>query len=175
MFDDIDLRILEMLKEDARVANAAIARDVDLAPSAVFQRIKKLEDKGVIQGYHARIDPGALDQGLLAFISVQTGEGARAKETAEMLAAVPEVMEVHRVVGDDCFYLKVRVKDTAALGALLDEKIQTLPPVASTNTTIVLSTAKDQDVRLPGTEHEPSGSPSADKASSQVSRRMKAS
>lgn len=149
MFDEIDLRILEMLKDDARIANAAIARDVGLAPSAVFQRIKKLEDQGVILGYHARIDPAALDQGLLAFISVQTGEGARAKETAEMLAAVPEVLEVHRVVGDDCFYLKVRVRDTGALGALLDEKIQTLEPVASTRTTIVLSTAKEQDVRLP--------------------------
>ena len=149
MFDEIDLRILEMLREDARVANAAIARDVGLAPSAVFQRIKKLEEQGVLQGYHARIDPAALDQGLLAFISVQTGEGARAKETAEMLAAVPEVLEVHRVVGDDCFFLKIRVKDTAALGALLDEKIQTLDPVASTRTTIVLSTAKEQDIRLP--------------------------
>lgn len=154
MFDQIDLRILEMLKEDARIANAAIARDVGLAPSAVFQRIKKLEDQGVIRGYHARIDPAALDQGLLAFISVQTGEGARAKETAEMLATVPEVLEVHRVVGDDCFYLKVRVKDTGALGALLDEKIQTLDPVASTRTIIVLSTAKEQDVRLPDSAPE---------------------
>lgn len=149
MFDDIDLRIMQMLKKDARVANAAIARDVGLAPSAVFQRIRKLEEQGVITGYHARIDPGALDQGLLAFISVQTGEGARAKETAEFLASVPEVLEVHRVVGDDCFFLKIRVRDTAALGALLDEKIQTLEPVASTRTTIVLSTAKEQDVRLP--------------------------
>lgn len=148
MFDEIDLRILEMLKEDARVANAAIARDVGLAPSAVFQRIKKLEDQDVLQGYHARIDPAALDQGLLAFISVQTGEGARARETAELLSAVPEVLEVHRVVGEDCFYLKVRVKDTGALGALLDEKIQTLEPVASTRTTIVLSTYKEEDVRL---------------------------
>lgn len=149
MFDDIDLRILEMLQADARVANAAIARDVGLAPSAIFQRIKKLEEQGVIQGYHARIDPAALDQGLLAFISVQTGEGARAKETADMLSAVPEVLEVHRVVGDDCFLLKVRVRDTAALGALLDEKIQTLDPVASTRTTIVLKTSKDQEVLLP--------------------------
>lgn len=148
MFDEIDLRIMEMLKNDARVANAAIARDVGLAPSAVFQRIRKLEEQGVITGYHARIDPGALDQGLLAFISVQTGEGARAKETANLLAGVPEVLEVHRVVGDDCFFLKVRVRDTAALGRLLDEKIQTLEPVASTRTTIVLSTAKEQDVRL---------------------------
>lgn len=171
MFDDIDLRILAMLKEDARVANAAIARDVDLAPSAVFQRIKKLEEKGVIQGYHARIDPDALDQGLLAFISVQTGEGARAKETAEMLAAVPEVMEVHRVVGDDCFYLKVRVKDTAALGALLDEKIQTLGPVASTSTTIVLSTAKEQDVRLPA----PGSLPASDSGPTAASSRRRAS
>jgi len=152
MFDEIDLRIMEMLRNDARVANAAIARDVGLAPSAVFQRIKKLEDQGVILGYHARIDPAALDQGLLAFISVQTGEGARARETAEMLAAVPEVLEVHRVVGDDCFFLKVRVKDTAALGALLDEQIQTLDPVASTRTTIVLSTAKEQDIRLPASD-----------------------
>jgi Lrp/AsnC family transcriptional regulator, leucine-responsive regulatory protein len=149
MLDDIDLRILQLLQRDARMANAAIARDVELAPSAVFQRIRKLENEGVIQGYNARLDPGSLDQGLLAFITVQTGEGARARETADLLASVPEVLEVHRVVGDDCFLMKVRVRDTHALGALLDEKIQTLPPVASTRTTIVLSTAKDEAVRLP--------------------------
>lgn len=163
MFDEIDLRILEMLKEDARVANAAIARDVDLAPSAVFQRIRKLEESGVIRGYHADIDPTALDQGLLAFISVQTGEGARARETAALLASVPEVMEVHRVVGEDCFFLKVRVKDTTALGALLDGKIQTLEPVASTRTTIVLSTAKEETLRLPSPPAPPP-STSADPA-----------
>jgi Lrp/AsnC family transcriptional regulator, leucine-responsive regulatory protein len=151
MIDDIDLRIIELLHDDARVANAAIARDVGLAPSAVFQRIRKLETEGVIQGYHARLDPDALHQGLLAFVSVQTGEGARAAETSEMLAAIPEVVEVHRVVGDDCFLLKVRVRDTTALGTLLDEHIQRLPPVASTRTTIVLSTAKDTTVHLPRT------------------------
>lgn len=149
MLDEIDLRILQLLQADARIANAAIARDVGLAPSAVFQRIRKLENEGVVQGYHARLDPGLLDQGLLAFITVQTGEGARAKETAELLASVPEVLEVHRVVGDDCFFMKVRVRDTRALGALLDEKIQTLPPVASTRTTIVLSTAKEDNIRIP--------------------------
>jgi Lrp/AsnC family transcriptional regulator, leucine-responsive regulatory protein len=149
MFDDIDRRILQLLHDDARTSNAAIARDVGLAPSAVFQRIRKLETEGVIRGYHARLDPHALDQSLLAFVSVQTGEGARAAETGAMLAAIPEVIEVHRVVGDDCFLLKVRVRDTCALGALLDEKIQPLPPVASTRTTIVLSTAKDTVIHLP--------------------------
>lgn len=142
MLDDIDRRILQLLREDARIANAAIARDVDLAASAVFQRIRKLEESGVIRGYHAHLDPAAVGQGLLAFIAVQTGEGARARETAAMLAGIPEVLEVHRVVGQDCFFLKVRVRDAEALGALLDEEIQQLPPVASTRTTIVLSTAK---------------------------------
>ena len=66
-----------------------------------------------------------------------------------MLAAIPEVLEVHRVVGEDCFTLKVRVRDTTALGALLDEQIQRLPPVASTRTTIVLSTAKSGLLPLP--------------------------
>ncbi len=148
MLDDIDRRILQLLREDARIANAAIARDVGLAASAVFQRIRKLEANGVIRGYHAHLDPPAVGQGLLAFVAVQTGEGARARETSEMLARIPEVLEVHRVVGQDCFFLKVRVRDAQALGALLDEKIQQLPPVASTRTTIVLSTAKDQ---IPGT------------------------
>lgn len=170
MLDEIDLRILQLLQADARIANAAIARDVGLAPSAIFQRIRKLEKEEVIRGYHARLDPGVLDQGLLAFITVQTGEGARAKETADLLASVPEVLEVHRVVGDDCFFMKVRVRDTLALGALLDEKIQTLPPVASTRTTIVLSTAKDQDVRIPtGGSREPDISAASEPQTSRAS------
>lgn len=148
MFDAIDRRILELLREDARTTNAAIARDVGLAPSAVFQRIRKLEAQGVIQGYHAHLDPTALGQGLLAFVTIRTGEGARAKETADMLSGIPEVLEVHRVVGEDCFFLKVRVRDTTELGALLDEKIQRLPPVAATRTTIVLSTAKNEIPRV---------------------------
>lgn len=149
MFDDTDLKILLLLQADARIANAEIARRVGLAPSAIFQRIRKLEEQGVIRGYHARLHPGKLEQGLMAFVLIRTSEGARAKETAAMLAAIPEVIEVHRVVGDDCFFLKVRVRDTDALGALLDEQIQPLPPVASTRTTIVLSTAKDHSHRLP--------------------------
>lgn len=145
MLDDTDVRILRLLQSDARMSNAAIARDVGLAPSAVFQRIRKLEAEGVIEGYEARLDPTAIGFPLLAFISVQTGEGARADETAAMLAEIPEVVEVHRVVGDDCFFLKVRVRDTSGLGRLLDEKIQPLPPVASTRTTIVLSTSKQSE------------------------------
>ncbi len=143
MYDNTDLQILQLLQENARMPNAEIARRVGLAPSAVFQRIRKLEQNHVLRGYHAEICPVALDQGLLAFVLIRTSEGARAKETAAMLGAIPEVLEVHRVVGDDCFFLKVRVRDTDGLGVLLDEKIQPLPAVASTRTTIVLTTSKD--------------------------------
>ncbi len=144
MLDDLDLRILALLQDNARIANAAIGREVGITPSAVSQRIKKLEDTGVIEGYRAHLNPKAVKKGLLAFVAVQTGEGARAKETGELLASIPEVLEVHRVVGEDCFFLKLRVEDTSALGQLLDEKIQPLPPVASTRTTIVLSTSKSE-------------------------------
>lgn len=148
MLDDLDLRILALLQDNARIANATIGRELGITPSAVSQRIKKLEEGGVVTGYHAHLDPKVVGQGLLAFVAVQTGDGARgANETGALLAGIPEVLEVHRVVGEDCFFLKIRVEDTGALGRLLDEKIQPLQPVASTRTTIVLSTAKDE---LPG-------------------------
>jgi Lrp/AsnC family transcriptional regulator, leucine-responsive regulatory protein len=163
MIDELDIAILRLLQENARTANAEIARRVGLAPSAVFQRIRKLEEQGIIAGYHAALDPAAIGQGLLAFIMVRTSEGARARETAEILAGIPEVLEVHRVVGEDCFFLKVRAGDTDALGRLLDETIQPLPAVASTRTTIVLSTAKElagtgqipASGRLSGTDSTP--------------------
>lgn len=143
MLDDIDRAILELLQEDARIANAEIARRVDLAPSAVFQRIRKLEDRGVIQGYHARLDPRALGHGLMAFVMLRTGEGARGPVVRKKLAGIPEIVEVHRVVGEDCFFIKVRVADTDTLGRLLDDEIQAIPDVASTRTTIVVQTEKE--------------------------------
>jgi Lrp/AsnC family leucine-responsive transcriptional regulator len=142
--DDCDLSILTLLQRNARISNAEIARQVGLAASAVFQRVRKLEEQGVISGYHALLDPHALGENLVAFVLVRTSEGARADATARQLSAIEEVAEVHRVVGDDCFFLKVRVADTDALGTLLDAKIRRLPTVSSTRTTIVLSTTKDR-------------------------------
>jgi Lrp/AsnC family leucine-responsive transcriptional regulator len=143
MVDEIDLSILALLQEDARMSNAEIARRVGLAASAIFQRIRKLEESGHICGYTARLDPKKLGYGLTAFVRIQTGTGAQAPQVTRDLAAIPEVTEIHRVVGEDCFFLKVRVADTAALEDLLDHRIQPLESVASTKTTIVLSTGKE--------------------------------
>lgn len=143
MIDDIDRAILLLLQDNARIANAEIARQVGLAPSAIFQRIRKLEETGIIEGYTTRLDARSLGFGLVAFVMIQTREHAVAAEVTAMLCAIPEVQEVHRVVGQDCFFVKLRVRDTDALGRLLDEHIQPIPAVANTRTTIVLKTGKE--------------------------------
>jgi Lrp/AsnC family leucine-responsive transcriptional regulator len=141
MIDNIDRQILDILQNEARMANAEIARKVGLAPSAVLERIRKLEDRGIIRGYHTDIDPRALDFGLTVFVAVRTSECS--SEAEEMLAAIPEVLEVHDVAGDDCFLLKIRTKDAEALSQLHREKIRPIPTVIGTRTTVVLKTFKE--------------------------------
>ena len=143
MIDQTSRVILETLQSDARISNAEIGRRVGLAPSAVFERIRKLEERGAVRGYNANIDPAAVDLGLLAFVLVRSDERGGAPRTEAALVAVPEVQEVHHVAGEDCFMLKVRARDTAALNDLLANQIGSLESVRSTKTTIVLRTAKE--------------------------------
>ena len=141
MIDGTDGQILTILQNDARISNAEIARQIGLAPSAVLERIRKLEDRGVIRGYRTEIDPHAVEFGLTVFVTVKTTECG--SDAEEALAAIPEVLEVHDVAGEDCFMLKIRTKDTDALGRLLREKIKTIPSVSGTRTTVVLETYKE--------------------------------
>ena len=143
MFDAIDLAILRLLQRDARLANAEIARQVGMAPSAVYERIRKLEEGGVITGYGAHIEPVRLGLGLLAFISIRTVGGCADASVGQRLAELSEVLEVHDVAGEDCYVIKVRVADTGALSRLLKERIGTIPNIQSTRTTVVLSTVKE--------------------------------
>jgi len=141
--DEIDLRILDFLQDNARISNAEIARRVGMAPSAVLERVRKLEEHGFVRGYHAQLDPLRLDHGLLAYVFVREDEHPGEKDVGEELAALPEVQEVHHVAGEDCLLVKVRVRDAAALGGLLRERIGALPGVRSTRSTIVLETLKE--------------------------------
>ena len=141
MIDGTDEQILTILQSDARISNAEIARQIGLAPSAVLERIRKLEDRGIIRGYRTDIDPRAVEFGLTVFVTVKTSEYG--SDAEEALAKIPEVLEVHDVAGEDCFMLKIRTKDTDALGRLLREKIKTIPSVSGTRTTVVLETYKE--------------------------------
>jgi len=143
MIDATDAEILKILQSNARTSNAEIARQVDLAPSAVFERIRKLEERGVIEGYAARVDPKAVDLPLLAFVFVRADDKPGADRTAARVAAIPEVLEVHHVAGEDCFLAKVRAADTEALGRLLRDRLGSIDSITSTRTTIVLGTVKE--------------------------------
>lgn len=141
MIDDIDIQILDIIQQDARIANAEIARQVGLAPSAVLERLRKLEDRGVLNGYTARIDPRQVGLGLTVFVNVRTSECG--SDAGRAIAEIPEVLEVHDVAGEDCLLLKIRTRDTEELGKLLRERIKSVPTVISTRTTVVLQTFKE--------------------------------
>lgn len=140
MINDIDIKILNIIQEDGRIANAEIARQVGLAPSAVLERLRKLEERGVIRGYAAEIDAAQVGFGLTAFVFVRTSVCGNLDQT---LAQIPEVLEVHDVAGEDCYLLKVRVRNTEELGNLLREKLKAIPEIISTRTTVVLQTIKE--------------------------------
>ena len=143
MLDATDLAILELLQANARISNADIARKLDMAPSAILDRIRKLEQRGVIQGYITRIDAAAVGLGLTAFILVRTEERVGSGTIGKELARIPEVQELHHVAGEDCYLVKVRVPDTEGLSRLLRERFGRLKGVRNTRSTIVLSTVKE--------------------------------
>jgi Lrp/AsnC family leucine-responsive transcriptional regulator len=143
MFDETDRQILEILQVDGRISNADLARRIGMAPSAVFERVRRLEQKGVIKGYGAQLDPRALERSLLAFVLVRSDERTSSMTTGHALAEEPEVLEVHHVAGQDSYLVKVRVRDPEALGRLLRERFGAIPTVKSTQSTIALETVKE--------------------------------
>jgi len=158
VLDPTDLTILGLLQTNARISNADIARRLDMAPSAILDRIRKLEQRGVIQGYLTRIAPPAVGLGLTAFILVRTEERVGTGAIGQALARIPQVLEVHHVAGEDCYLTKVRVRDTEDLSRLLRERFGRLKGVRNTRSTIVLSTVKEgQALPLPDPDGAPHG------------------
>jgi Lrp/AsnC family leucine-responsive transcriptional regulator len=141
--DETDLKILNILQADARTANAEIARQVGMAPSGILERIRKLEERGVVLGYAARVEPTAVGRGLLAFVFLSTDASLHDAEVVAAVTEFPEVLEIHDVAGEDSYLLKVRVADTDALHQFLREKLARVKRVASTRTVFVLKSWKE--------------------------------
>lgn len=144
VLDKTDLHILRLMQENARISNADLARELGMAPSGVLERVKKLEQKGVIQQATIRINPEALQQKMLAFIFMKAADGPGCNDTAKELAKIPEVQEVHHIAGDDCYLVKVRTYDSSSLMQLMRNHFSKIPGLLSTRTTIVLETVKEQ-------------------------------
>ena len=138
---ELDQKILEILTNDARTPHAQICKQVGLSRPAVTERVKKLEQSGIIEGYSAVLNPEALGQSLTAFISAKH-QGVLNDEvqvTLNELAKRGEILEIHSIAGDDCFLIKVRTTDMKSLNRIVNHMKQ--PPLRmATKTTIVLET-----------------------------------
>jgi len=145
--DERDREIIDVLLADASTSKAEIARSVGLTPTAVFERLRKLEERGVIKRYTAELDPETLGLGLLAFVFVSELKPVKTGGTGHRLAELQRVEEVHRVTGKDCFLLKVRTTGTDELTQVLDE-IGEINSVGEVQTTIVLETFLERKTQL---------------------------
>ena len=152
MIDEKDAKILEILQREGRTTNVELARAVELTPSSTLERVRKLEERGLIRGYTAILDPHALGLSLVAYIFVRVDDRddvvGRSETTAEALAGLPSVQELHHLAGEDCFLVKVRARDTDDLYRILRDEFGQFKTIRSTRTTIVLKTVKES-ARLP--------------------------
>ena len=132
--DAVDARILKALAEDARISVADIARLVGLSGPSVSERIRRLEESGVIEGYTVRINVPEIGLPIAAWLRVRPLPGELAR-VADILRDLPEIVECDRVTGDDCFIAKAHVRSMEHLEKIIDRII----PFAMTNTSIIQS------------------------------------
>ena len=133
--DAVDARIVSALTADARLSIAELARSVRLSAPSAAERIRRLEEAGVIEGYAALLDPRALGLAIAAWLRVRPVPG-ELKTVAEILRSAPEIVECDRVTGEDCFVARAHVKSIEDLEGLIDRII----PYAMTTTSIIQST-----------------------------------
>lgn len=140
--DDIDAQILDLLQARGRMKRSRIAEEVGLSLPSVSDRMRKLEDRGVITGYHAVVDPKRLHLDITAFIRVTVDRSSNFDDFVCSATQLEEVQEVHSVTGDGSHMLRVCTKNTTSLERLLS-CIQSWPGVHGTSTSIVLTSFKD--------------------------------
>ncbi len=147
-FDKVDQQILAILREDGRASHAMIAKKVKLSAPAVGERIRKLEQSGVVLGYRAILNPEAFDKNISAFVAISPQARSPAKDLVEKLKTLPEIEELHAVAGEDSYIAKVRVSNTVALDKFLDTLFM-LEGVERTRTIIILKTDIERPIHLP--------------------------
>ena len=134
LMDEVNVRLLELLQADPRLTMAELARQVSMSAPAVTERVRRLEERGVIAGYRLQVDAKALGLPIAAYVRVRPGP-RHLQKIAELALALPEVVECHRVTGEDCFLMKVHVSAVDQLETILDVFL----PYGQTTTSIVQS------------------------------------
>lgn len=142
MPDATDIKILSILQSHGRRHLAEIAKEVDLSPPAVMERVKKLESRRIIMGYHALLDAKKVGKDITAFIGVSISHQRYIEGFSPHVVAHEDVLECHHVTGEESFILKAKTANTASLERLLAE-IHSMEGVTRTVTKVVLSTSKE--------------------------------
>ena len=140
--DTIDFKIIDLLQQDARTTNADIAEQVGLTASSVYERVRKLQEQGVIQRYTIQVDPAALGKPLTAFIRLTVAYDERQAAGVAALGDDPDVLECYSVAGEDCYILKTRVSSPSELEALI-HRVRSRLTVLRSVTMIALSAVKE--------------------------------
>ncbi len=140
--DEIDSKIIGQLMQQGRITWSELAQMLGLSAPAAADRVRRLEERGVIQGYSAQIDPSAVGCELTAFITVKLADGRQRAAFLAKIQDLPEVQECHHVTGESDYWLKIRCRHTRDLERLISDHLKAIKGV-STSTTIVLSTAKE--------------------------------
>jgi Lrp/AsnC family leucine-responsive transcriptional regulator len=153
--DVLDRQILRLLRQDGRMSVASIAKEIGLSGPSVHERIRKLEQRGIIAGYTAVLEPRLLNRPHVAFVMVTLSEGNEFAIDDPIVARIceePDVLEFHRIAGEDCYLIKVRSATNKELEELL-RRIRKIRGVARTRTTIVLSTELERpSIEVPSDE-----------------------
>jgi Lrp/AsnC family leucine-responsive transcriptional regulator len=144
--DSTDLKIVDILQKEGRIANNELANRIGLTTTPTLERVKRLEREGVIEGYTARVNKESVGKGLTVFVTVTLSvhQLNLMKEFTSAIQAIPEILACYNTTGEGDFLLHVVAKDTKDYEKLMRTKLTTLPDVQRLHTSIVLNTIKDQ-------------------------------
>ena len=143
--DETDRKILKILQQEGRIPNNKLAEKVGLTTTPTLERVKRLEREGVIKGYGARVDPEAVDRGLVVFCSLRLAvhQMHTLDEVCERINEMSEIQACYHITGDSDFLLKIVVKDMPAYETFMHDKLTRLPGIERIYSNMVLSTKKE--------------------------------
>lgn len=148
--DELDRNILSILQVNGKITNAQLSKEIGLSPAPTLERVKKLENAGIIQSYHARVDPNRLGLGVSTFVEVGlTGHSMDVIQLfIKAIDSIDEIVECHHITGTGDFILKIVARDIPAYQKLMLEKVSNIEMVDTLQSMVILSTFKDSK-RLP--------------------------
>ncbi len=156
-FDDIDKKILDTLQSNARITNAQLAQDAGISPPGMLERVRRLENSGVIKKYVALLNPEKVGRGTLAMVSISLDvhQIPQIEKFTEEINKVEEVLECYHLAGGDDFLLKVAVNDISDYENFMLTKLTKIPGVSKVKTSFILSTVKfDTKLNINSNNHK---------------------